>query len=105
MRGKRVSSSKFSVMSLLRLSKSLLLITITLSSFMAGLPWQDLNASASSRINPSTEPGNSTIQRPQGVGADPVPDLRLPQPELSTVDDTIGEGGVIQTSPDNITLY
>jgi len=39
------------------------------------------------------------------VGADAVPNLSLPHIILSSVDNLIGAGGVVQTSPDNITIY
>jgi len=39
------------------------------------------------------------------VGADPVPDLSLPKTVLSSVDSLIGAGGIIQSSPQNLTLY
>jgi RHS repeat-associated protein len=39
------------------------------------------------------------------VGVDNLPDLSLPKTVLSSVDNIIGEGGVAQASPDNLTLY
>jgi len=39
------------------------------------------------------------------VGADALPNLSLPRTILSGVDNLIGAGGVIQTSPNNLTLY
>src|SRR5439155_16206305 len=44
-------------------------------------------------------------QNPQSVGADAVPNLSLPKTVVSSVDNLIGAGGVIQTSPDNMTIY
>ncbi|MBO0888499.1 hypothetical protein J2P12_05300, partial [Candidatus Bathyarchaeota archaeon] len=42
---------------------------------------------------------------PNLVGADGVPNLSLPKTVVSTVDSLLGAGGLLQTSPDNWTLY
>ncbi len=79
-----------------------LLITV------AGLPIWNAQAPSegeTSKETASTTPGEFATQLPRTVGADPVPDLSLPKTVLSSVDSLIGAGGVIQTSPDNITLY
>ncbi len=91
-----------------RISKGSLLIVLVLLITLAGLPiWSALAASEgkTSQGTASTTPGKFTTQLPRTVGADPVPDLSLPKTVLSSVDSLIGAGGVIQTSPDNITLY
>src|SRR4029077_11947373 len=56
----------------------------------------------------SMEPGCSTndlgLNIPQGVGSDAVPNLSLPKTVLSSVAN-LSIGGVIQSSPENLTLY
>jgi len=42
---------------------------------------------------------------PNLVGADKMPSLSLPKTVLSSVDSLIGAGGVIQNSPQNLTIY
>ena len=73
-------------------------------SIVAGLPiWTQAQAkSPEPGFNASEEIGTQT---PPFVGADPVPDLSLPQTVMSSVQDLIGAGGIIQESPENITLY
>ena len=101
MRGRNAPFSKWSARRAARLLKCFLLVSLTLSSILAGLPWQKGNGSSIPKIPED----RSFSQPPQTVGADPAPDFRLPQPKLSTVDDAIGAGGVLQTSADNLTLY
>src|SRR5438128_3678224 len=52
-------------------------------------------------------PGTSGVTSitPNSVGADQVPNLSLPQTAVSSLDNAIGEGGVIRDSPYNLTLY
>ena len=42
---------------------------------------------------------------PNFAGADPVPNLSLPKTILSNIDGLIASGGVLQSSPDNLTVY
>src|SRR5439155_12712646 len=53
-------------------------------------------------IPPTGGPGSVA---PNLVGADKVPSLFLPKTVLSSVDSLIGAGGVIQSSPQNLTIY
>ncbi len=71
-----------------------------------GLPVQS-HASADRNASSTKNSGfqGTTLQFPNGVGADPVPDLRLPKTVLSSVDSLIASGGVVQTSPNNLTIY
>src|SRR5262245_59215866 len=92
-----------SIQELGKFSKCFLLITVTLFGFVAGLPFGRANSSKAPDNSSNT--GTSASQLPRTVGSDPVPDLRLPRPNLSTIDDAIAEGGVDQAAADNITLY
>ena len=89
---------------LLRNFKGVALVLLTLLSFLVALPVHPSAASASPG-NPSSGPNGSGLQVPNQAGADAVPDIRLPQPKLSTVDALNETGGLVQTSPDNLTLY
>ena len=84
--------------------KGFLLILLTASTFLTVLP---VHAAAASFDNKDTAKPSSPANSPPPnlAGADPVPDLSLPQTILSNVDGLIGAGGTIQTSPDNLTLY
>ena len=85
-----------------------LLALLTILGFTAGLPTH-----LSPAVDSSTEiPATSTLpgshqdgQSPHFVGADNLTDLSLPKTVLSSVDDLIETGGVVQASPDNLTIY
>ncbi len=51
---------------------------------------------------PSTGSGSNV---PNSVGADAVPNLSLPRTVMSNLDSLINDGGVVQESPQNLTLY
>jgi len=79
---------------------------LSLLSLVMGIPFHPGPASSSSEntgVNPSTVPQGTGNFR--GIGADPVPQLNLPRTVVSSVNSLIGAGGVVQTSPDNLTLY
>ena len=50
----------------------------------------------------ANSPGSNT---PNFVGADPVPNLSLPRTALSSLSSLISQGGVVQDSYQNLTLY
>jgi RHS repeat-associated protein len=89
-----------------RVITALALIVLTSVSFITAIPVHPGSASPSEQ-SPNT--GDSTLvsssQFPRSVGADSVPDLHLPKTVLSNVDSLIASGGVVKTSPDNLTLY
>lgn len=87
----------------LRISKSSVLIMLTVLSLISGIP---LNLAANASVS-STSASNSPLgsKSISGVGANPVPDLSLPKPILSGINRLLGAGGIIQTSSDNVTLY
>jgi len=85
-----------------RIAIALLLILLTALSFITAIPF---HPAVSTLQNPANDASSSTSsQQPQTVGADGVPNLRLPKTILSHVDSLTGPG-VIQTSADNLTLY
>src|SRR5437867_4502412 len=112
--------------------QALLLVLITLLSFTAALPSSQASKAGGSQSHSSAAectitPSNSTILNandtegcfpsafsqtdsslstgPQFPGVDAVPDLSLPRTVLSSVDNLIGAGDLIQSSPDNFTLF
>src|SRR6266516_2374413 len=87
-----------------RLSKALLFCAISILSFIIAIPLQP--ATATTPL-PNNTPNNPLLdsQSPQTVGADAVPDLSLPKPIKSSIDRLVGAGGVLEASPDNITIY
>ena len=91
----------------LRFSTGLLFILLTSLSFMAGLPVKPLIRTDTGSIEDSvgSKGQNPPSPFPQSVEADSLPDLALPKTVLSSVDDVIGAGGVIQSSPENLTIY
>ncbi len=91
-----------------RISKGSLFVLLTLLSIITATPLNLGAASPSSNAAGSSNPPPASslgLQLPVGVGADPVPDLRLPETVSSSVDSLIGAGGLLQASPDNLTLY
>src|SRR2546428_7038498 len=84
-----------------RISKASLFVLLTVLSFIAGLPLHAMSSDPNGQN--ASNPSNGT-KFLNGVGSDPVPNLRLPRTVLSTVDDLI-DTGVLQTSADNITLH
>ena len=78
-------------------------------SLVVGLPSSAPPSSSSSSKpligNAVGVPNDTTVQWPNGVGAEPVSDISLPKTILSSVDGLLGAGGVIQDSPENMTVY
>src|SRR2546427_4509786 len=88
-----------------RISKGLLLALLTILSFVMGIPLHPGPAIPTTGSGDSNALGSYGSQIPQSIGAGPVPDLALPHTVISSIDNLIGAGDMIQTSSDNITLY
>src|SRR5216684_2531921 len=89
---------------LVRTSKGLLFVLLSILTFTSALPVHALDSKNSNSIDSQSNPyGLSHLSGLPGAG--PVPDLSLPRTVLSSIDNLIGAGGVIQTTPQNITLY
>ncbi len=58
----------------------------------------------SERKCPTASKGD-TASAPNSVGANSVPNLSLPQTVLSSLNSLVSDGGVIENSPQNLTLY
>src|SRR6266571_2999756 len=88
----------------LRFSLGIFFMLLTVASFTPALPayGQRLSESSLGRSGASV---SGTTGLPTGVGASPLPDLSLPKTVVSSVNGLVGAGGVIRTSPQNITLY
>ena len=92
-----------------RLLRGLLLILLTILGFVSGLPLIHGTAGAAngqvdSAGASSTAGYNGTVPIRQ-QGADPIPSLSFPKTVVSSVNNLVGAGGVISTSPQNLTLY
>jgi len=91
-----------------RISTGLFFILLTTLSFTAALPVSPIQTSSGKDSSgESTQPGSlgSQTLSPQTVGATPLSGMSLPKTVVSNVDNLLGAGGVIQSSPDNLTLY
>src|SRR5690348_7325957 len=88
-----------------RISKGLLLVFLTILSFVIAIPLHPGTAVPTTSSGDSNALGSYSSQLPKSIGAGPIPDLALPRTVISSIDSLIGAGGVIQTSSDNITLY
>ena len=90
----------------LRISKAILLSLLGLLSFTVGIPIHPGMASTSAGSNSANPPTDQLGSKNfQGIGSDPVPQLNMPRTVVSSVDSLIGAGGVVQSSPDNLTIY
>ena len=63
-----------------------------------------VNSTSTANQCPPATRGLTSIT-PNSVGADQVPDLSLPKTVVSSVDSMVSSGGVVQASPDNLTLF
>jgi RHS repeat-associated protein len=88
---------------MVRNSKGALLIILALLSFALGLPIRPSSASSSTQSQ-SQGPTGSGLQTPNQAGVDPVQDIRLAEPRLSSVDTTNEAAGLVQNSSGNFTL-
>ncbi len=87
-----------------KVAKGILLILLTFASFLVAIP---INAGAASEPSSimQSRPPESISQDPQIVGAGLVPDFALPQTTVSKVESSFDIKGVVQNSPNNLTLY
>ena len=79
---------------------------MTILGFTAALPTQPKsNNSANLPTGPAVNASSQNQQSPQSVGANNLPNLSLPKTVLSSVNSLVSSGGVIETSPSDLTLY
>src|SRR5207249_6559233 len=92
---------------ILRASVGVFFILLTTLSFTSAIPIYPrptLTSPGSTANSGQSSFGSDTLS-PRTVGATPLSGLNLPRTVVSSVDDLVGAGGVVQSSPDNLTLY